>query len=147
MELFLSRFEMLPRSTVGKLHIDAVDRAPHCFTVEDAMREVAGQPVSMWKNPKQTAIPVGRYEVLITWSNRFNRRMPLLVNVPGFDGIRIHVANTELDVEGCIGVGMSHDRPGFVGRSSEAFGILFIELDAALRSGKAYITISNPVAQ
>lgn len=53
----------------------------------------------------QTAIPTGEYQITITYSNRFKKLMPLLNNVPGFAGIRIHTGNTDKDSDGCILVG------------------------------------------
>jgi hypothetical protein len=50
----------------------------------------------------KTAIPAGRYEVVVTVSNRFKRLMPLLLDVEGFDGIRIHGGNTSEDTDGCL---------------------------------------------
>lgn len=143
-EFYLKRFELTPRSTIGHLHVGAADSAPRCFTIEDAMREVAGRPVSEWKIPGQTAIPVGRYEVIINWSNRFKRQMPLLLSVPGYEGVRIHVANTDADVQGCIGVGHTHPKPDFIGDSFSTWSLLFIEMEAILRRGKLFITILNP---
>lgn len=49
----------------------------------------------------QTAIPRGIYPLTITFSHRFQRDMPQLLDVPGFDGVRIHGGNTEADTLGC----------------------------------------------
>lgn len=54
-----------------------------------------------------TAIPRGKYKVIITFSNRFQKPMPLICDVPGFDGVRIHGGNTEHDTHGCILLGNS----------------------------------------
>lgn len=53
------------------------------------------------------AIPLGRYRVIITESQRFHRRLPLVVDVPGRSGIRFHPGNTADDTEGCILLGRS----------------------------------------
>jgi len=50
----------------------------------------------------KTAIPAGRYEVVVTRSPRFKRLMPLLLDVEGFDGIRIHGGNSHEDTDGCL---------------------------------------------
>ena len=100
--------------TVGNL---SVDGKHICMTLEDPVREVEGQPVQVWKEPGQTAIPVGRYAVEMTYSNRFQRIMPQLMNVPGFSGVRIHSGNTDADTEGCLLVGMSWGGTDFISES------------------------------
>ena len=61
--------------------------------------------MAAWKLPGETAIPAGRYAVSLTMSARFVCVLPLLHNVPGFSGIRIHTGNVIEDTDGCILVG------------------------------------------
>jgi len=102
MNLDLDRFIHGSACTIGRL---SVDGSYLCDTLEDVVREVKGESVKTWKVPGDTAIPVGSYQVLITYSPKFKRNLPLLLAVPGFDGIRIHAGNTKEDTEGCILVG------------------------------------------
>lgn len=74
-----------------------------CETLEDRVREIAKDGSGKIKGV--TAIPAGRYRVLMTMSPKFRRVLPYLVNVPHFEGIRIHSGNTAADTEGCILVG------------------------------------------
>ena len=101
-KLHLIRRESSENCTLGQLFVDDV---PICFTCEDVVREQDNVPVKQWKIPGETAIPKGQYEVIVNHSARFKRELPLLLNVPGFSGIRIHAGNTAADTEGCILVG------------------------------------------
>lgn len=103
------------------------------------VREVAGQPVAQWKVPGKTAIPYGTYNVVITWSNRFGRLLPLLENVPGYTGVRIHAGNTSADTEGCLLPGRVRHAKG-VGQSRPACDQLLPKIDRALKAG-AKVTI------
>lgn len=78
--------------TIGKLH---TSKGYLCDTLEDRVRK--GKKVK-----GTTAIPEGIYRVILTMSPRFKRLLPLLVDVPGFDGVRIHSGNDEHDTEGCV---------------------------------------------
>lgn len=91
-----------PRFTLGQMFIDGLK---YCETLEDPVREIPGVPVAQWKVPGDTAIPRGTYRVVIDMSQRFGRLMLHVTSVPGFDGIRIHGANSVADLLGCIGIG------------------------------------------
>ena len=119
-------------STLGELSIDGV---AECFVLEDKVREVPGKPVEDYKIAGKTAIPYGTYKLTINHSQRFNRDLPLLLNVPGFSGVRIHPGNTAVDTEGCLLVGRSKGED-FVGESRVAFGLLYPKLVAALAAGE-----------
>lgn len=92
--------------TIGCL---AIDGTYFCDTLEPAWRDLKKKH----KVKGRTAIPEGRYPVVITWSARFGQWLPLLVGVPMFEGIRIHAGNTARDTEGCILVGRNL-KPGMV---------------------------------
>lgn len=117
--------------TIGTLYVDG---KTECFTLEDRVRE-DGRPVNAWKIPGKTAIPTGIYNVIITPSIRFKRDLPLLVNVPGFSGVRIHPGNTSEDTEGCILVGMGKG-PDSVTESRRALEQLFPKIKDAIGCGE-----------
>jgi len=73
-----------------------------CWTLEDTIREIPGKMPVEWKIYGKTAIPVGMYKVVINWSSRFKRQMIQLLNVKGFEGVRIHNGPTEKSTDGCI---------------------------------------------
>lgn len=83
--------------TIGKLYIDG---AYFCDTLEDTVR--TGEKIA-----GKTAIPAGTYKVKITWSPRFKRYLPEILNVPNFSGVRIHAGNSALDTEGCVLLGLN----------------------------------------
>lgn len=119
-------------STIGEVMIDG---ALECFALEDAVREVEGQPVESWKVYGKTAIPYGVYPVEITRSSRFKRDMLQIMDVPGFSGIRIHAGNTAADTDGCLLVGTTKAQD-FVGGSRLALVRLFNKVQAAMGNGE-----------
>ena len=137
MTLRLVREPSIEGSTLGCVFVDGHFA---CFSLEDQIREIPGQPVESWKVTGQTAIPQGRYRVVITASQRFGRPLPLLVDVPGFDGIRIHPGNTMADTEGCILVGKDR-QAGRLLQSRVAFEALFAQLST---SHDTWASIENP---
>lgn len=132
MEITVQRGASNKGATIGQMRIDGVHL---CFTLEDTVREVVGCAVATWKIPGATAIPAGRYQVIVNESTRFGRLMPLLVNVPGFTGVRIHPGNTSADTEGCILLGLT-TAANLVYQSRAAFEQFFKQLQAAILNGE-----------
>jgi hypothetical protein len=129
MELQVIRKEFTQQSTIGEL---SVDGKFECYTLEDMVRPV--------KVTGMTAIPAGDYEVVVTFSARFQRPMPLLLDVPGYDGVRIHTGNTDHDTEGCILVGQIKGKD-MIQASRAAFEALFPKIQAAAQREKIFIHI------
>lgn len=106
MKLLVQRTYRGPIYTIGKLYIDG---QYFCDTIErrdlGLRQEMTLQEILRIKVPGQTAIPYGTYRVLLSFSEKFERSLPFLQDVPGFAGIMIHTGNTEKDSRGCIIVG------------------------------------------
>lgn len=126
MNITVKRIFKGPKYTIGKLSIDG---HYFCDTLEDSVR-----PAGV-KIPGRTAIPAGKYQIEITESIRFNRLMPIIKDVPGFSGVRIHSGNTAEDTEGCILVGFNRVK-GKVLDSRKTFQKLFKILIVAVRGGE-----------
>lgn len=131
MNLSLLRFALTAKTTLGALYVDGVWE---CFILEDAYRGDAP------KVPGETCIPNGRYEVRVTHSPKFGVDMPLLLDVPGFEGVRIHPGNGPRDTEGCLLPGSVAGQDQLFG-SRTAYEALFAKLKAA--SGPAWLTITT----
>lgn len=103
MEITLKRIAKKDKYTIGKLYING---SYFCDTIEDKDRgltqSMSLSQIQKTKVKDSTAIPTGTYNVLWTYSPRFKKMMPLVDNVPGFSGIRIHSGNTAQDTSGCI---------------------------------------------
>ena len=102
MKLILTRHARRADYTIGRLEDE--NGMKICDTLEPIWRNYDGGEL---KIPKKSAIPEGSYRVVVTKSQRFGKYLPLLVGVPGFEGVRIHAGNTSRDTEGCILVGQN----------------------------------------
>lgn len=122
MKLVSRRFEYHDKYTVSRLYVDDVYQ---CYVLEDVVREpgvkIAGA----------TAIPAGEYEVVIDHSEHFDKDLPHILNVPMFEGVRIHSGNTDADTEGCLLVGKDWNGSDFISNSRVAFDELFAKLQKA----------------
>ena len=100
--LTLTRIAKRADYTIGRLEDE--NGVKICDTLEPTWRDFKGGEL---KVPRKSAVPEGTYPVVITKSKKFGKYLPLLVGVPGFEGIRIHSGNTVNDTEGCILVGQN----------------------------------------
>ena len=140
MKLTLKRIALRPTYTIGKLYIDDVY---FCDTIEDTVRDIN-------KNGKfdngekkihsKTAIPYGIYEIKWTYSPRFKKYTPQLMNVPSFEGIRIHAGNTSSDTEGCLILG-ENKQVGKVLNSRATINKFYSIIKEACSKGKVTIEI------
>lgn len=142
MELELIRKVRTAISTIGELSVDGIFE---CYILEDKDRglkkEMAISELINKKIKTKTAIPEGRYEVVVSYSNRFKKLLPLLQNVPAFEGIRIHPGNKAEHTEGCLLPG-KNKAVDFVSSSRLAFAALFEKIQEAMKKEKVFITIS-----
>lgn len=141
MFLKLIRKEFTSESTIGELWINDVF---FCFTLEDNDRDLyKTQPLTDIAQRKlfgKTAIPYGTYEVAMTYSNRFGKYMPQILDVPAFAGIRIHAGNRAQDTEGCVLTGETKAKD-FIGMSRSAYNKLLKKFKSVEKSEKITIEI------
>lgn len=134
MEILVQRIAKRDDYTIGRLSIDG---KYVCDTLEDKVREpgvkVAGK----------TAIPAGRYRVIVNVSPKFGRELPRLLDVPGFEGILIHRGNTPEDTAGCILVGENRAKGKVL--NSTPYELRLVELikDAIGRKEEVWIRLRD----
>jgi hypothetical protein len=134
MELKVIRETFTEKSTIGSLYVNGIF---FCYTLEDKDRKLESGGV---KEYAKTAIPRGKYKVVLSFSNRFKKYLPELVNVPQFAGIRIHAGNTADHSEGCILVGSTKGSE-FIGNSRVTFEKLMNVIKRIEKVEKINITI------
>jgi hypothetical protein len=134
MEIKVIRKVFTEISTIGELYINGKFE---CFTLEDKDRklESGGQKVYA-----KTAIPRGEYNLVMSFSNRFQKYLPEIQNVPQFAGIRIHSGNTSADSEGCILLGTTKS-VDFVGNSKVAVAAFIKQIQSVEKKEKITIEI------
>ena len=122
MELKLQRYLLAENYTMGLLFIDNVY---FCDTIEDKYR---GQDLSKTKVAGETCIPYGTYVVKITYSNKYRKSMPQILDVPYFTGIRIHSGSSAKDSSGCVIVGIK-SKNGEVLESRKTYNALIKKIE------------------
>lgn len=136
MELKLNRIFLGSSATIGELYVNGEHIAD---TLEDRVRP-EGEKVY-----GKTAIPEGTYEMVLSYSPRFKKILPEILNVPNFTGIRIHCGNSSADSSGCILVGTwDGEKEDWVSDSKVAFNKLIPLLQEAVDNKEEItITINN----
>ena len=147
MELTVIRKYLKPTYTIGRFkHDDLI----LCDTLEDRVRDLNDynhdgdfDDPGEGKVYGQTAIPCGRYKVIVTYSPKLKRKLPLLISVPGFTGIRIHSGINEKSTKGCILVGENKIAGGLInGRYHES--VITNLIEGALMNGEdVYLTMKE----
>lgn len=125
MRITLIRIANRPTYCIGKLYVDGKYL---CETIEDVDRglddKMTEEEILKVKVKDETAIPTGIYNVYLTYSPKFKKQMPIIANVKGFSGIRIHSGNTAKDSSGCLLVG-KNTVVGKVTESRKWYNVLF----------------------
>lgn len=116
-----------PTYTIGHLYVNGIYV---CDTLEDRVRVLLS---AADKVKKETAIPAGRYRVVLSWSGHFQCMMPELLDVPYFTYVRIHWGNDKDDTDGCILVGENKVK-GKVINSKKAYAKLMELIEPAWRN-------------
>lgn len=148
MEIRIDRNWKKSGYTISRLYVNGArlgDGKHYCSVLEDQDRGLKDtmslDEIAKIKVKGQTAIPTGRYKVTVTYSPTFKKDLPLLNDVPGYSGIRIHSGNSAKDTSGCLLPGYN-DKVGWVSDSRYWFNILFERIKKALASGEeVYITV------
>lgn len=153
MELKVKRIAKKNEYTIGKLYVNG---AYFSDTLEDCDRGLTqDMPLEEIKEKKvygKTAIPIGTYEIDMntvspkfekrSWAKPFGGKLPRLINVPGYEGVLLHVGNTAADSSGCLLVGKNSIK-GMITDSSRTFMSLMTKylLPAKLKGEKITLTI------
>lgn len=141
MNLTLKRLNLTPNYTEGELYVNGVY---FCKTLEDTNRDL-NKNGQFDNNEKkvygETCIPYGKYKVILSYSPKFKRELPEILEVPNFQGIRVHRGNKISDTLGCVLCG-EKVKNGYLSNSTP-YEIKLVELfkQAKSRNEESFIEI------
>ena len=142
MEIQVNRIARKDGYTIGRMSLNG---EYFCDTLEDTDRglnsSMQESEILAKKIKAQTAIPTGKYDVILTFSPRFKRVLPLLLSVKGYEGIRIHAGNTTEDTEGCLLVGENKAKGQVLNSRATLEKLMSVLLECEKRKEKISITI------
>lgn len=109
LNLYLFRTHLKEKYTIGNLYhvlsecsnkkMTVLSKGYICDTLEDKFR---GNNLKNKKVYGETCIPEGLYSVKMTYSAKFKKELPEILDVPYFEGVRIHSGNVPEHSLGCI---------------------------------------------
>lgn len=142
MELNVKRIARKDGYTIGRLFIND---EYFCDTLEDTDRGLSStmqvNEILAKKVKAETAIPTGKYDVILTFSPRFKRVLPLLLSVKCYEGVRIHAGNTNKDTEGCLLVGENKTKGQVINSRATLEKLMSVLLECEKRKEKVTILI------
>ena len=142
MEIQVNRIARKDGYTIGRMSLNGVY---FCDTLEDTDRglnsTMSVDEILSKKRKGITAIPTGKYDVILTFSPRFKRVLPLLLNVPGYQYIRVHNGNRPDSTEGCLLVGENKAKGQVLNSRATLQKLMSALLECEKRKEKISITI------
>lgn len=142
MEIQVNRIARKDGYTIGRMSLNG---EYFCDTLEDTDRGLNStmslDEILAKKRKGITAIPTGKYDVILTFSPRFKRILPLLLSVKGYEGVRVHAGNTAEDTEGCLLVGENKEKGKVVNSRATLEKLMSVLLECEKRKEKISITI------
>lgn len=143
LQILVKRHTFLKDTTIGDVYVNGEYL---CKMLEDTDRDLNQQmtptviqQLKIWGN---TCIPYGTYQVVVSYSNKFKKLLPELINVPGYTGVRLHPGNTHVDTHGCpLPITSFQNEVGL--ESSKAFNKLFTKIKSAQKKQKVFLTIEK----
>jgi hypothetical protein len=141
MDIKVIRSVFTTTSTLGKMYINDVFFS---YTLEDTDRHLNGN--CAMKIPAKTAIDAKKYEMVLSYSARFKKYLPLLLSVPCFEGIRVHGGNTHENSEGCILIGEHSNMKDRIWNCPSKVNQLVSLLKSVQKKEKIWIEIEREVS-
>lgn len=142
MEIQVNRIARKDGYTIGRMSLNGVY---FCDTLEDTDRSLNAamslDEILSKKRKGITAIPTGKYDVILTFSPKFKRVLPLLLNVPGYQYIRVHHGNLPSSTDGCLLVGENKVKGQIINSRATLEKLMSILLECEKRKEKISITI------
>lgn len=142
MDIQVNRIARRDGYTIGRMSLNEIY---FCDTLEDTDRglnsTMSVDKILAKKIKAQTAIPTGKYDVILTFSPRFKRVLPLLLNVPGYQYIRVHNGNRPDSTEGCLLVGENKVKGQVINSRATLERLMSVLLECEKRKEKISITI------
>ena len=142
MEIRVKRIARKDGYTIGRMSLNG---SYFCDTLEDTDRglksTMSEEEILSKKRKGITAIPTGEYDVILTFSPKFKRVLPLLLNVPGYQYIRVHHGNLPSSTDGCLLVGENKVKGQIINSRATLEKLMSVLLECEKRKEKVTILI------